>query len=93
MKENNALPVKSWYNDMVDLLRNEMQGMATIALRGQSILISIRQTDFEHRLGILLQQIHRLIELHFPEREDHLSVIIRDIDLKNENVFKIWKPA
>ncbi|MGZ3760677.1 MAG: hypothetical protein ACXVAY_18020 [Mucilaginibacter sp.] len=93
MKENNALPVKSWYNDIANLLRTEMQGMATVAFRGQSILINIRQVDFEHRLGMLLQQIYHLIEQHFPDREDHLSVIIRDIDLQNENIFKVWKPT
>lgn len=93
MKEKNSLSVKPWCHNIAVLLRKEMQGMATIALRGHSILINIRQVDFEHKLGILLQQIHSLIELHFPDREDHLSIIIRDIDLQNENVFKIWKPA
>jgi hypothetical protein len=62
-----------------------------VASLGNQVLIKISKTDFEERLGNLLQQIYRVIDQHFPVRQEHLSIVIRDNDARYENVFKVWK--
>jgi len=64
---------------------------AALTTCGAHILICLRNADFEERLGTILQQMYRVIDQNFPVRTEHLSLIIRDSDMKYENTFKIWK--
>lgn len=85
------IAAKTFTTDVIHILKNEIGDQGTVASLGNQVLIKISQTDFEFRLGNMLQQIYRVIDQHFPTRDEHLSIIIRDNDARYENVFKIWK--
>ena len=38
-----------------------------------------------------LQQIQQIIDKHYPQREEHILLVIRAMDGRSENTFKIWK--
>jgi hypothetical protein len=88
-----GLTLQSLNTNVVQLLSNELKGVGIVALLGNQLVIQISRTDFEQRLGNLLQQIQTVIDNRFPIRKEHLSIVIRDGDAKHENVFKIWKSA
>ncbi|WP_166090568.1 hypothetical protein [Mucilaginibacter inviolabilis] len=77
--------------NVIHLLKSEIGEQGIVAALGNQVLISISKADFEQKLGNLLQKIYGAIDQHFPVRQDHLSVVIRDTDSRYENVFKIWK--
>jgi hypothetical protein len=77
--------------EVIHLLRTEIGDQGTVGSLGNHVLISFEQPDFELRMGNILQQIYRLIDQHFPTRDEHVSIIIRDANSTYENVFKIWK--
>ena len=88
-----GLTVQTLSANVMQLLSNELNGVGIVALLGNQLLIKISRTDFEQRLGNLLQQIQSVIDQRFPIREEHLSIVIQDNEAKYENVFKIWKSA
>jgi hypothetical protein len=77
--------------NVIHLLKSEIGEQGMVAALGNQVLICISKADFEQKLGNLLQKIYYTIDQHFPVRQDHLSVVIRDTDSRYENVFKIWK--
>lgn len=78
-------------NAIIELLKRELGGAQTVSLLRDQILVQISTADFEHRLGNCLQQIYSVIDHHGPKRNENLSLIIRDVSQRYENVFKIWK--
>ncbi|SEN00047.1 hypothetical protein SAMN05192574_102132 [Mucilaginibacter gossypiicola] len=78
---------------VLNLLKNELGEHGTVSKMENHIVICISRTDFEQRLGNLLQQIYRSVEQHFPVRTEQLSIMIRDSETKYENTFKIWPSA
>ncbi|MDT3400956.1 hypothetical protein [Mucilaginibacter terrae] len=78
-------------NAIIELLKRELGSAHTVSLLRDQILIQISTADFEHRLGNFLQQIYSVIDHHGPKRNEHISLIIRDVNQRYENVFKIWK--
>lgn len=84
---------KAFQADVLQLLKNELRDAGQVAVLGKHILIHISKNTFEQKLGNLLQQIHQVIDQRFPERNEHLSIIIRDTEPLHEQVFKIWKTA
>jgi hypothetical protein len=52
----------------------------------------VRNAEYE-RLGNLLHQLQQAIEQYCPDRQSHLSIVVRNEDKLQENVFKIWKLA
>jgi len=88
-----GLTVQTLSANVMQLLSSELNGVGIVALLGNQLLIKISRTDFEQRLGNLLQQIQSVIDQRFPVREEHLSIVIQDTEAKYENVFKIWKSA
>ncbi|MDN3580087.1 hypothetical protein [Mucilaginibacter flavus] len=87
------MAAKTLTTDVIHLLRIELGEHGTVASMGNQVLIKISQADFESRLGNMLQQIQRVIDQHFPARQNHLSIIIQDNEARYQNVFKIWKSA
>lgn len=57
------------------------------------VILNVKDIDFEQHLGQLIQQTQLIIDKYFPQREDHLCLVIREIGGTNENRFKIWKPT
>lgn len=88
----NNIPA-SLNSEVTDLLKLKLADNGTVTTCGQHVLICLKKADIEERLGIILQQIYRIIEQHFPIRAEHVSLIIRDIDMHYKNTFKIWKSA
>lgn len=74
-----------------ELLQRELAGVSSVALLKDRVLVQISTADFEHGLGNLLQRIQSVIDQHIPKRNEHLSLVIRDVSQRYENVFKIWK--
>lgn len=85
------MAVRTLNTDVMHLLKTEIGDQGTVAGLGNQVLINIKQADFELRMGNILQQIYRVIDQHFPVRNEHVSIIIRDANSTYENVFKIWK--
>ncbi|WP_345211203.1 hypothetical protein [Mucilaginibacter gynuensis] len=83
--------MKKLQRKVASLLKTELKELYTITIRGIQIEISIPSTDFETRLGLLLQRIQQIIEAYFPSRQDDLLILIRDTGNRYANTFKIWK--
>jgi hypothetical protein len=83
--------VRTLTTDVMHLLKTELGDQGTVGGLGNHILICIKQADFELRMGNILQQIYRVVDQHFPIRDQHISIVIRDANSSYENVFKIWK--
>jgi len=79
------------HNAVIDVLRCELGSVHAISLIKDQILVQISTADFEHGLGDVLRRIHSLIDLQLPKRNQHLSLIIRDVSQGYENVFKICR--
>lgn len=77
--------------DVARLIKGELATDGKVSAAAGQIIVSISRFEVEHRLGNLLQQIHRVVDQHFPVRKEHLSLIIRAADGTYENTFKIWK--
>lgn len=77
----------------MQVLKNELNDTGSAIIVNNQIQIQIGQIIFERQLGNLLQQIYQVIDQHFPERAEHLSVIIKDIERQHEQMFKIWKSS
>ncbi|MFD2147658.1 hypothetical protein [Mucilaginibacter antarcticus] len=89
-----AVPaVRTLTADVIRLLKTEIGDQGTVAALDNHVLISFNQPDFELRMGNILQQIYRVVEQHFPVRNEHVNIIMRDTNSTYENVFKIWKSA
>lgn len=74
-----------------EVLQRELAGVSSVALFKDRVLVQISTADFEHGLGAILKKIQSMIDLHIPKRNEHLSLVIRDVSHRYENVFKIWK--
>jgi len=78
---------------VASLLKKEI-GTAGIIVRSEpDILINISLSDYEQRLGNILQQIYSIVEQHFPVRTEHILLTICDVAGVYKNIFKIWKSA
>jgi hypothetical protein len=85
------IATKTLTTDVIHLLKTEIGDQGTVGGLGNNVLVSIKQADFELRMGNILQQIYRVIDQHFPVRNEHVNIIIRDANSTYENVFKVWK--
>jgi len=75
---------------VIHLLQKEL-GNEQVELNNGQVVIRISTVEFERHLGNILQQIYKVVETRYPERKEHLSLLIRDTDDRYENSFKIWK--
>lgn len=77
---------------VVNLLEKEMTYKCRLWHEGNEILLEINDTDFENNMGYLVRQIQGIIERNLPEREDDLSIVIKNTDKLTNHRLKIWKP-
>jgi hypothetical protein len=82
--------VLSFQTGVIGLLRQEL-GNDQVELNNGQVIVRISTLEFERYLGNILQQIYKVVETRYPERKEHLSLLIRDTDDRYENSFKIWK--
>lgn len=85
--------MKKLRSKVVKALKREFTFECTISARMNQVILYVNNIDFEQHLGKLLQQTQQIIDKHFPQREENLCLVIREIDGTNQNVFKIWKPV
>ena len=85
--------MKKLRSKVVKALKKEFTFECTISSRMNQVILYVSNIDFEQHLGKLLQQTQQIIDKHFPQREENLCLVIRDIDGSHQNVFKIWKPV
>ncbi|QXV65276.1 hypothetical protein FPZ42_16080 [Mucilaginibacter achroorhodeus] len=83
-------PLADLCTSIAGLLKAELGAHGHVTAVANQIVISISRFEVEHRLGNLLQQIYRSVDLHFPARKENVSLIIRDAEGVYENCFKIW---
>ncbi|WP_276089273.1 hypothetical protein [Pedobacter sp. JY14-1] len=93
MNANELTQIAGLVADVARLIKTELASNGTVSTAADQIVVSISRFEVEHRLGNLLQQIYQKVDLHFPVRKEHLSLIIRDVEGAYENCFKIWKSA
>lgn len=89
----NRNSMKKLRSKVVKALKREFTFKCTISARMNQVILYVNNIDFEQHLGKLLQQTQQIIDKHFPQREENLCLVIREIDGTNQNVFKIWKPV
>lgn len=89
----NRNSMKKLRSKVVKALKREFTFECTISARMNQVILYVNNIDFEQHLGKLLQQTQQIIDKHFPQREENLCLVIREIDGTNQNVFKIWKPV
>lgn len=89
----NQNSMKKLRSKVVKALKREFTFECTISARMNQVILYVNNIDFEQHLGKLLQQTQQIIDKHFPQREENLCLVIREIDGTNQNVFKIWKPV
>jgi hypothetical protein len=87
----NQNSMKKLRSKVVAALKREFTYECTISSRMNQVILKVRNIDLEQELGRLLQQIQQIIEKHYPQREEHILLVIRAMDGSNENTFKIWK--
>ncbi|TCC94723.1 hypothetical protein [Pedobacter hiemivivus] len=85
--------MKKLRSKVVKALKKEFTFECTISSRMNQVILNVKNIDFEQHLGQLIQQTQLIIDKYFPQREDHLCLVIREIGGTNENKFKIWKPT
>nr|WP_162989031.1 hypothetical protein [Pedobacter schmidteae] len=85
--------MKKLRSKVVKALKKEFTFECTISSRMNQVILNVKNIDFEQHLGQLLQQTQYIIDKYFPQREDHLCLIIREIGGTNQSQFKIWKSA
>ncbi|MNE89214.1 hypothetical protein D3C80_1866040 [compost metagenome] len=83
--------MKKLRSKIVKTLKKEFTFECVISSRMNQVILNVKNIDFEQHLGQLIQQTQFIIDKYFPQREDHLCLVIRAIDGTNENKFKIWK--
>ncbi|SDL58861.1 hypothetical protein SAMN04487898_12129 [Pedobacter sp. ok626] len=85
--------MKKLRSKVVKALKKEFTFECIISARMNQVILNVKNIDFEQHLGQLIQQTQLIIDKYFPQREDHLCLVIREIGGTNENRFKIWKPT
>jgi hypothetical protein len=75
---------------IIRLLQQELGDEQMVVTENGRVLIQVSRAVFELQLGRFLQQIQATVDRHYPEREIHLSITIRDMEASRENTFKIW---
>ncbi|HEY9532962.1 MAG TPA: hypothetical protein VIQ77_00425 [Mucilaginibacter sp.] len=92
--ERRIIPLKKkdGSTPVIDVLKKELASAVAVIACEDRIVILVRNAEYE-RLGNLLHQLQQAIEQYCPDRQSHLSIVVRNEDKPQENVFKIWKPA
>lgn len=83
--------MKKLRSKVVKALKKEFTFECTISSRMNQVILNVKGIDFEQHLGQLLQQTQQIIDKYFPQREDNLCLVIREMGGTNQNTFKIWK--
>ncbi|MDB4920059.1 hypothetical protein [Mucilaginibacter sp.] len=76
--------------NIAEVVKRECAFDCTISPHPGQVVVQISNDDFARRMGNLILQLQKVIDRHYPEREENLFLVIRAPNEK-ENVFKIWK--
>lgn len=76
-------------SDVITVLKKELDNPCNIWSYMGQVVLEISNDDFDKHMGCLVQHV---IDAHFPDRDEDLCIVIRNIDKRIENSIKIWKP-
>lgn len=62
-------------------------------LVNDQVIMEISNEDFEKSMGAFVCRIQNIIDIHLPQRNEDLTIIIRNKDKLLDNTIKIWKPV
>lgn len=85
--------MKKLRSKVIKALKKEFTFECIISSRMNQIILIVKNVDFEQRLGQLILETQFIIDKYFPQREDHLCLVIQEFKGTNQNKFKIWKSA
>ncbi|MCX2450170.1 hypothetical protein OQX61_02700 [Pedobacter sp. PLR] len=83
--------MKKLRSKVVKALKREFTFECTISARMNQVILNVKNIVFEEHLGQVIQQTQLIIDKYFPQREEHLCLVVREIGGNNQNTFKIWK--
>lgn len=83
---------KTLPEDIASVLQAELKDYDHVIVCNGNIMVVISTEDFIHRLGMFYKHTVKIIDRHFPERDEDLRLLFRDPHGRHENVFKIWPP-
>lgn len=86
----NQNSMKKLRSKVVKALKREFTFECTISSRMNQVILNVKNIDFEQHLGQLIQQTQLIIDKYFPQREEHLCLVIQT-NGNQQNTFKIWK--
>ena len=72
--------MKKLRSKVVKALKKEFTFECTISARMNQVILNVKDIDFEQHLGQLIQQTQLIIDKYFPQREDHLCLVIREME-------------
>ncbi|MEQ7799354.1 hypothetical protein ABDJ41_06030 [Pedobacter sp. ASV1-7] len=78
---------------VVKLLKAETSLNCMVLLDNNQIILEISNEDFEKYMGVFVSRIHHIVETNIPQRNEDLTIIIRNKDRLLDNTIKIWKPV
>jgi hypothetical protein len=79
--------------EVVDTLRQKLDYPCDIWTHLGQVILEINNIEFEMHMGCLLQQLQRIIDHDYPDRDENLFLIIKNKERGIENIIKIWKPS
>jgi len=82
------LPLKE---KIIRLLDIEFGESGAVTCPDEKITVVMSLNNCERNFGNILQQIHRVIDECYPERNENVFILIRDESGAFQNVLKIWK--
>jgi hypothetical protein len=90
---NGAMATKelSLKTDIARLLRVEFGAAGVVTCPGKQITLTISTSSLQRNYGSVLQQIHRVINECYPDRTEHMFILICDEAGSFKNIIKVWK--
>ncbi|MFA4868588.1 MAG: hypothetical protein WC623_10335 [Pedobacter sp.] len=78
---------------VVNLLKAETSLNCMVLLKNDQIILEISNEDFEKYMGVFVSRIHHIVDINLPQRNEDLTIIIRNKDRLLDNTIKIWRPV
>jgi len=76
---------------IAELLSVEFSNSGVVTCPGDQIVVTISYESCQNNFGKVLLQIHRVIDEHYPDRNENLFIVICNDEDSFQNIIKIWK--
>ncbi len=78
---------------VMKLLKSDALLTCRAWLENDQIILEISNQDFEKYMGVFVCRIQNIIDLNLSDRNEDLTIVIRNMDKLLDNTIKIWKPV